>query len=185
MASGVRQVVNVIAAYPEKDDGGPPAEAEAEVEAEAEAEVEVEAEAEAEAPPAPEAEVPEADADAAEEEASASAPLVVISTEEGEIAGSEGEATFVLNAQTAGMVRVAARVNGEAAMSDGSFNFVNVTSDVSSDERDTVRSDVTGASTRTSPCPTSTPSPSVALAGTISVSGAMSTTSIDAGSRLD
>jgi LysM repeat protein/predicted lipoprotein with Yx(FWY)xxD motif len=69
------------------------------------------------------------EAETAEEAESASAPLAVISYEEGEIAGTEGEATFVLRAQAAGTVRVAARVNGEVEMSDGSFNFVNVTSE--------------------------------------------------------
>jgi LysM repeat protein/predicted lipoprotein with Yx(FWY)xxD motif len=69
------------------------------------------------------------EAETAEGEGSASAPLAVISHEEGEIAGTEGTATFVLRAQAAGTVRIAARANGEAAMSDGSFNFVNVTSD--------------------------------------------------------
>jgi LysM repeat protein/predicted lipoprotein with Yx(FWY)xxD motif len=62
-------------------------------------------------------------------EENVSAPLAVISKEEGEIAGTEGTATFVLRAQAAGTVRIAARANGEAAMSDGSFNLVNVTSD--------------------------------------------------------
>ncbi|MEJ2148366.1 MAG: LysM peptidoglycan-binding domain-containing protein [Chloroflexota bacterium] len=62
-------------------------------------------------------------------EENASAPLAVITREEGGISGTEGTATFVLRAQAAGRVQIAARVNGEAAMSDGTFNFVNVTSD--------------------------------------------------------